>query len=592
MTFNPNNKMRIDAEGGSFYVSCPFWANDLLAAVPSKRWTKSKRAWAVKAFKMNTEAVRQLAAMAGVETTEAAKQLMGRVEEQAIAAVTGNAFPPWYKFKTQPLKHQREALEKGYGRRAFALFMDMQTGKSKTAIDLCVAHRIEGHIDSVLIIVKRTLRHNWLEQLEIHCPIPYDAILPEVGKARDFEKWLHRRHDFKVMIVGWESLSAGGMAALCERFVTTMPKPAIIGDETTYITNHKSTRTEVTCKLGRRAEYRYALTGTPATEGPLNLFAQFEFLDPNIIGLGDFYAFRNRYCIMGGYQHEVRPGKKIATEVIGYQNMEELMGMVAPYIFQVTKTEAYDLPPKRYEKRTVDITKEQRALIKEVKDGVLKSGDDEMVLNTVLTVMLRAHQIVGGYSVKPREKRWIGRDKMEKFKLEYDPVELIKPESNPKMIELLDVVREFKGRKQGLVWAVYQPEIEAISKLLRAEGLRIGELHGGVPDAERQPMVNAFAKGDLDIIVGNASTGGMGYTMMASEINVFYNNTHKAIDRLQAEDRAWGHGQTKPGIWVDIVAERTIDVTILKALESKMDLQDYVKHRIREINKLIDGDVR
>ena len=34
----------------------------------------------------------------------------------------------------------------------------------------------------------------------------------------------------------------------------------------------------------------------------MNLFMQFEYLDPNIIGIGDYYAFRNRYAIMGGYR--------------------------------------------------------------------------------------------------------------------------------------------------------------------------------------------------------------------------------------------------------------------------------------------------
>jgi SNF2 family DNA or RNA helicase len=103
------------------------------------------------------------------------------------------------------------------------------------------------------------------------------------------------------------------------------------------------------------------------------------------------------------------------------------------------------------------------------------------------------------------------------------------------------------------------------------------------------PQVKQFNAGGLQWMIGNASTGGMGYTMMASEINVFYNNTFKMVDRVQAEDRAYGHGQTKSPAYVDIVAEKTIDTTILKALEQKQNLADFVRGRIKHLQDLLDG---
>jgi len=168
-------------------------------------------------------------------------------------------------------------------------------------------------------------------------------------------------------------------------------------------------------------------------------------------------------------------------------------------------------------------------------------------------------------------------------------VEIIAPKDNPKMMELMDIVGGFK-KKQGIIWAVYKPEIAAIVKMMRAAGLLVGELHGGIPEADRQPMVDAFQNGQLDWIVGNASTGGMGYTMMASEVNIFYNNTFKMIDRVQAEDRAYGDGQLKSGIWIDIVAEMTVDVAIIAALELKQDLATYVRERITRASKILEGE--
>jgi hypothetical protein len=61
-------------------------------------------------------------------------------------------------------------------------------------------------------------------------------------------------------------------------------------------------------------------------------------------------------------------------------------------------------------------------------------------------------------------------------------------------------------------------------------------------------------------------------------------------DRLQAEDRCWGDGQVRPGVWVDLVADKTVDVTVMKALTVKEDLHNYIRGRIKEITSLLDGE--
>lgn len=596
MTFNPHNQfvIDVDAKKSIFIIRCAVWANELLANIPSKRWSKSARAWGVPIIKQNVTEIRSLLAAAGVVATEGAMTAINDHEVKVAAMKNvGEGFPAWYKFKTEPRQHQYRAINKCYGLNAAALFMDMQTGKSKTAIDLCVAHRMNGDILGVLILVKLTLRRNWIKQFEQHCPIDFDIYLPMTGNQKQFERWLRTPHDFKVMIAGWESLSVGGMAAMCEQFQIVMGHTACIGDETTYITNSKAERTRRAVKLAHMSDYRYALTGTPATEGPMNLYSQFEFLDSNVIGIGDYYAFRNRYAVMGGYRPTEGAMKGKPTQIVGYQNLDELMELISPHTFQVTKDEAYDLPPKRYETREVQITKAQRDMYKKAKgEGVLLiTGSEDHVIQNTLEVALRLHQITGGYSVIPREERREKKDGTWAVKTVFDPVRIVDPENNPKMVELMAVVNEAAAaRKKGIIWAVYMPEILDIAALVRGAGYRVGELHGGIPDPLRQPTVDAFERGELDWIVGNAQTASMGYTMQSAEVNIFYSNTFKCIDRLQAEDRSYGDGQTKSGIWIDIMAEKTVDVTIKKALDEKEDVQSYIKHRIREINKLLDGD--
>lgn len=587
-----------DPSKNRFLIACPIWANDLIRMVPAIRWHKGARAWAAPVIRQNMEKIKELSAMGGVLTSQGAMTAIRAYDVQAgrrKAKPTG--FPTWYPFKRPPLAHQVPVLHKHYHQHAAGLFMDMQTGKSGTAINLTTAHRMEGHTDGALIITKLSLRQNWsTRHFPNDCPIPYDIFLPDSDKPRLFDRWLAQDHDYKIMVIGWESLSAGKMAEWARVFLSSrLRKGTVIGDETTYITNHKATRTKHAIDYGALAAYRYALAGEPWLEGPMNMFAQFEFLDPEIIGIGDFLAFRNRYAVMGGYQRPVgNSGKKVATEIVSYQNINELAKITGPYISDVRKKDAYPhLPPKLPELRTIELTKQQRDMLVQIKreDAFKLKDGEEVVMQNVLEAALRRHQITGGYAVRPRTTLRTKADGTEVAKVVYDTVELVPPAKNPKMLEVMGVVEEMKGKAQMLLWAVYMPEIEGLLWHLKRMGLEIGELHGRVPERDRQKVVDRFEAGDLDIVCGNAATGGMGYTMMKATVNMFYNNTFKAIDRVQAEDRCWGQGQMHGVRVVDFAAISTIDNTILRALEDKQDLSAFLRQRINDIDKLLDGEL-
>jgi hypothetical protein len=581
----------IDSDGKKFFVHCPIWRNDAVRSMPNRRWSKAQRAWTAPVIRANVEFIERLLKAEDVELTPKGKSAIDayRIGKADMIKRSGG-FPAWYPFKRPPRKHQADALNKSYGKNAFAFFMDMQTGKSKTVIDTVAALRMEDKLRAVLVFTKKTLRGNWVNALNDDCTIPFSVFLPSTDKQKKFERWLYSEHDFKIMIVGWESLSVGRMPAMCEKFLLLHHPTAIIGDETNYIMTHTAARAKVVEKFGRMSEFRFALTGTPAAEGPMNLFQQFEFLDPEIIGIGDYYAFRNRYAVMGGFVPKDGPMRGKPTEIVGYQNLDELMELIAPYSFQVMKADAYDLPPKRYQTREIEITKEQRAVYNTIKkDGILKHGDDTTVVQNSLELLLRLHQVAGGYTVKPRKIHTHDAKGNPKIKIVYDPVELVAPEKNPMVQEVVSIVEEAKN-KQGVVWAVYLPEIRAIVQELKKTGLRIAELHGGIPEEERQPLVDAFARGEIDWVVANASTGGMGYTMMTAEVMVFYSNTHKVRDRLQAEDRFYGHGQTKSPIVIDLIPVKTVGVTIMKAIKLKEDLHNFIRKRIKSIHAILDGD--
>jgi SNF2 family DNA or RNA helicase len=428
-------------------------------------------------------------------------------------------------------------------------------------------YRMEGKIiEGVIVLCRLSLRLNWLEQLTMHCALPFTAHLPETSRYRAFEAWLYEPHDFKWLIVGFESLSAGRMAEMCRKFTLTGTRIAIIADESQYICNPKAERSKKSVSLARSCNVRIAMTGTPMRTSPMNLYMQFEFLDPEVIGIGDFYAFRNRYAEMGGYE-----GK----EIIGYNNLEELADIVEPYTYQITKAEALpDLPPKAFQVRTVQISGVQKEIYRSFKKNW---NFGNLTVQNVLEQALRLHQVVGGLLPEAIPESERTRNSDPKFRVSA----IMRWNENPKIKEVLAVIDESGADKSYIVWARFKLEIEMICEAIRqtygTDPLRIT---GDTPKDQCQVVVNNFQEKKNRFLVGNQETGGVGYTMTACDVMIYYNNTFSMVDRQQSEDRAHRKGLNHPVLYVDIVAEKTIDVTIMKSIKEKVDLTTYVKNLV------------
>jgi hypothetical protein len=229
------------------------------------------------------------------------------------------------------------------------------------------------------------------------------------------------------------------------------------------------------------------------------------------------------------------------------------------------------------------MTKKQREMYDRIrKEEEYSHRGKTTTIQTVLELALRLHQVCGG---------WVGVEQGidKKGKRIYRTERVIRLEDNPKLAELSDIVHD-AGKKQGIVWCVYDGEIDDCVALLKKAGKRVGQLHGRILEPERQPTVDAFEAGAVDWMVGNAATGGMGYTMNAASIVVFMSNTFKLVDRQQAEDRPHRYGQTKSVLFIDIVMEKSTDVAIIRAIGNKMDLAAYVRSRLADAIRVVTGD--
>jgi SNF2 family DNA or RNA helicase len=571
--------MRIDysAKVGKFVVSGMSTELEDLRAIPNRKYDKTSGFWIAGLTRANVNYLRRWEHKA----TKEAVVMMKQVEQGPV--IRKGALPVSFRFRTDPKPHQLEPLLRMMVSPSYALTMDPGTGKTKVAIDAAVCRFLERKINAELVVCPNSIKSNWEDEIGIHGAGEHEVFIYDPSMKKRFDKWCKTSFPGKLkwLIMGVESFSQGSAWKVAEQFLV-MHHAGFDLDESSRIKTHDSTRTEILIRLGRFAKFQTTMTGTPISKGLHQFWPQYEFLDPNILDMG-FYAFRNHFSVMGGYK-----GKQI----IGSINQEEFIDLVAPNTFRASKAECLkDLPPKIYQERKVEPSAEQKRIYNELlSEGLSIVGDKHISYDNTLVRDLRLQQIAGGFVALKKEIIPPGPDEdLEAYfeRIADQPAEPI-PGPNPKIQELMALVDEAPGKV--IIWSRFKPEIYAICAALRKEygDESVVEFHGDVNEDGRTLARRRFQNDSTcRFFVGQISTGGIGITLTAATMVIYFSNAWALEDRTQSEDRAHRIdplNQDRDSIlYVDLTTASPrpwVDSKILQALKDGKDYTDVV---LREI---------
>ena len=194
---------------------------------------------------------------------------------------------------------------------------------------------------------------------------------------------------FRVFLMNVEALSTDKGKKYLETFLNSS-KAMLAVDESTAIKSPKARRTKALIKIGRLAKYRRILTGFPVTQSPLDLWAQCNFMDENLLGDcgNNYFQFQYRYSIM----KKRTVGSHSFNLVVGYRNLEDLSGLLKTFSSRITKDECLDLPEKVYTQRNVTLTPEQKRIYSDIKEFALAQINDTEFMTTpnIMTQPLRS----------------------------------------------------------------------------------------------------------------------------------------------------------------------------------------------------------
>lgn len=446
--------------------------------------------------------------------------------------------------KTDLMPHQVPAVEKMMPTRVGALFMEMGTGKTRTAID--VIHRRLARISKVIWFCPVSLKETIRQEILKHTDIP----------ASDIYCFDHKTSTKNIpaalfYIVGIESMSLSARVILTINALVTT-RTFVIVDESSFIKGHRSARTCWITKLSQKAKYRMILTGTPISQGVVDLFAQFRFLSSKILGYNSFYSFAANH---------LEYSEKFPGMIVRAHNTKYIAAKIKPYVYQITKNECLDLPEKIYETRYFRMTSEQREWYEIIKWETLDRVE-EWDSYVIFQLFSKLQQIVCGFL----------NDRNFEF-------------NHHRISCLMNIIDRIDDTEKIIIWCKYEHDIHEITAALKPEN--VARFYGKINVKNREQSITEF-RNEKRFFVATESCGGHGLTLNESSHVIFYNNGFKYAERMQAEDRCHRIGQARPVLYVDIVCSDSIDEHIMQAIANKGSVVDAFKREVDKIKRSKD----
>lgn len=445
--------------------------------------------------------------------------------------------------------------------KGFGLLFEMGCGKTLTAIAIAGAGYQMGKVERLLIVAPTSVVAVWPKELQEYAKFKYTCktLLGEkkqrIKQIDDLLKFPFKA--LKVAVINYESTWRPEILEKLKEFDADM----VIADESQRIKTYDAAQSKAMHELGDQARYKLILSGTPVQTAAIDIWSQYRFLDKTVFG-DNFFKFRGRYAIMGGY------GNK---KIVGYKDLEGLIKKEHSIAFRVTKDEALDLPEQTFETRKIQFNQKEKNLYERIKKDSYAEldGGGHITATTVLTRLLRLQQLAGGFLVQ---------DDAQKPQLV----------SRAKLDALADIIEDYVigSGKKLVIFARFIAEVKAIMELtgkVLPKELKQVAIYGDIKKEDRGGIVKQFQEDPNTVLfIGQIDTAGTGITLTAADTCVYYSKNFNYATYSQSLSRIHRIGQRNCCTYIDLEIEGTIDELISKALSRKEDMAKTVVDNWRD----------
>jgi len=437
---------------------------------------------------------------------------------------------------------------------------DMGLGKTAQTIAHITVEYAAGRLTRpALIVVPTSLVANWTAELNKFAPSLHVVVLHGIDRHERRE----RLDDVHVVITTYTVLT---------RDIDEMkqiPWHLVVLDEAQAVKSPDARATRAVCQLD--TNNRLCLSGTPIENNLDELWSQFAFLMPGLLGDRRGFTKRFRTPIEKNNDPECRA---------------QLIQRIHPFILRRTKSEvATELPPKHTILRRITLAPDQRELYETIR-GTLYETVREQVAERTLA-----------------QSRIIVLDALLKLRQACCDPRLVKlnsarsVESSAKLEDLLEMLQELipEGRRI-LLFSQFTSMLDLIKPRLREVNIPFVELRGDTRD--RAEPVRRFEAGEVPLFLISLKAGGRGLNLTSADTVIHYDPWWNPAVENQASDRAHRIGQTKSVFVYKMIAVDTVEERILELQQRKAELASIafseagsgIAFDLDDINFLFSGD--
>lgn len=318
----------------------------------------------------------------------------------------------------------------------------------------------------------------------------------------------------------------------------------VIADEWHRACNHSSLNFDVARHI--QAQYRLALSATPAGNKPCNIWAALKFLWPN--HYGGYWDFCAKF-----FKEEPNPFSSFGKTYTG----ERSPGMVrrgAPSYHEVSQAEANpELPGVIIHRVEVELSREQRKLYAQLeKDALTYLDDKPLALSIPMELDLRLRQMTLG---------------VPSFN-EDGTVDYKEDCKSSKLDAMMDIIADLPEDEPVVVWVHSQKFIKAVLHRLRKAGISCIEVSG-----KSRGDFHAMIDGDVRVIVAQheAMSEGVDGLQRVCHTGIWLSQSNSLVINEQATGRLNRQGQSTAVNRFLIQATNTVDDRVLGRLQERFD---------------------
>ncbi|NDC22644.1 MAG: DEAD/DEAH box helicase [Proteobacteria bacterium] len=482
---------------------------------------------------------------------------------------------PTYNYKLPPLaEYQHRAVVFLKNIKRAALFADCGMGKTYIVLTSTEQHIKDGIIQrgKTLICAKlATLESGWMEDAQKFTDLKVVTLWEPSGKKRT-EKILDKLNsDADVFLINHDGLR------VFKDYLKEKNFEKIVVDESTILKGFHGLNQHIKggqfgralLEVAHNADWRVIMSGTPAPNGPHNLWGQFYFLDPDGIFLEPTYNdFQSSYMQVV----DMRP-KELRNRPMTYKTpkkwvpksdaIEKVSSIINPASFRARlRDHLQDMPELTTIRRMLDMDSEQKKHYLDMKERLRVVIDDQRITAPVrVAQIMKLRQITSGFII----------DHLE----EAHPLP-----NNPKLTELDSLIEDEIGiDKKVVIYAQYQWEIRLIED--RYKHHNAVSVYGGNTSKRNMENINSFIKDNsVRIAILHPKSAAHGITFTMAHYMVFFSIDHSAEDNYQSIKRIERAGQKNPMFVYYLLCKNSIDTAIYEVLQLKN----------RNQQKLIDPD--